>query len=93
MSIVLMFIFTILLNVVVIRVSKDEKKRMIISGLLVMFLITPIVIAVTGISIGIYIGDGIGGGAAGFTFGLITLINGLIILIIGIKKESLGFHN
>jgi len=87
MSILTLLILLGILNFVVIKVCGDFKKRWIISSLLVMLLLSPLVFIVYGISIGIASGDGIGGGVAGFLFGVITFINGFVFLITGFFKK------
>ncbi|MGM0846594.1 MAG: hypothetical protein ACQEUT_16590 [Bacillota bacterium] len=88
MSFFSILVFLILLNVTVALILKYEKKRIIISALVIMFLCTPIVIAVTWYSIGVSEGAGIAGAAVGFTFGAITFVNGIIILLVGILFDA-----
>ncbi|MGD6802603.1 hypothetical protein ACQCVK_18035 [Rossellomorea vietnamensis] len=88
MSFFLFFVLIILLNTVVALVSKYDKKRIIISALLVMFLCTPLVLVITMISIASAEGAGIGASVAGFTFGGITFVNGIIILFVGLFFDA-----
>ncbi|MBP0726080.1 hypothetical protein J5Y03_12935 [Bacillus sp. RG28] len=84
MSFYIIFIVICIINIIVSLISqKEPKKMLIISGNTVMFLCAPIVLFTT-----LFIYGGIGGGAAGVLFGLVTFINGLIILLIGLFKKD-----
>jgi hypothetical protein len=83
MYIFLMFVFLVSLNLFIYNKAKQNRSNWIKSSLLVMFLFTPIVTIVSGYSIAINEGDGIAGGAGGFAFGIVTFINGLLLLVKG----------
>jgi len=86
-SIIIFLIVLVLLNVIVFTRSKGNRRGLIISGLVMMVLFTPLHFFLTLIIIGNQTGDGIAGSVAGVTFGMITCINGLVILIKGIVEK------
>ncbi|TYR78887.1 hypothetical protein FZC66_17850 [Priestia megaterium] len=95
MSFLIFIIFLIVLNVIVTMTSAGNRKRWITWGLVVTFLFAPAVIAITGYTIGVRSGDGIGSFLAGFVFGGVTFLNGIIILVKGFmtKKGNLNKTN
>ncbi|CAM4319904.1 hypothetical protein BAMA_14890 [Bacillus manliponensis] len=83
MEFLFLFVFLLIINVAVVMIAARNRKRWFISGGIVMLLIAPLVLAVTGYTLGVTSGDGIGGGVAGFTFGAITFANGLGFIVRG----------
>lgn len=76
-----------LLNVIVFISSKGSGDNLIHFGSLMLLLCAPIIFFITLAIIGFQTGDGIAGVAAGLTFGVITFINGIAILVIGFMKK------
>jgi len=88
MYIALMFLFLIILNTAIVYGVKNKKFTWMKSSFFVMLLCTPLVTIVSAYSIAINEGDGIAGGAGGFAFGVVTFINGVILLFIAIMNKK-----
>ena len=88
MDIVIIITFLALLNFGIIKYTFNTRKKLIAAGVSVMLLVSPLVFMVTLLSISNYTGSGIAGGFAGFTYGTITFLNGLIYLIKGLTTKN-----
>ncbi|MCR6465124.1 hypothetical protein NXB04_20690 [Bacillus paranthracis] len=89
-SLVIFILVLIILNVLVFFWAKVTRLIWRIAG--VIFVISsPFVFFITMNVIGKKVGDGFAGGAAGFTFGTLLVINAIILFIVAVfssKKES-----
>ena len=73
---------------VLLTLGKSEKRKWIVWGLLLMFAIGPFLSFLVGIGFGVIVGDGFSGGALMILCVISFFVLGLIVLIIGLLKNS-----
>ncbi|CAM4186612.1 hypothetical protein BAMA_24460 [Bacillus manliponensis] len=93
MELFILFLTIIVLNVAVNMISARNRKRWIISGLIVMFLFAPIAMGITIYTVGLTTGDGISGGIVGFVYGALVFLNGIAFLIKGFMTPKMNVNN
>ncbi|MCY8234951.1 hypothetical protein [Priestia endophytica] len=79
-----------MVNFIVIKVSLRNRKRWIISGVVVSLLWAPIATTMSILIIVYYTNNPFGAGAAGFAYGLLLFVNGIIFLITSLFFKTKG---
>ncbi|RAS77113.1 hypothetical protein [Priestia endophytica] len=79
-----------IVNFIVIKVSLRNRKRWIISGVVVSLLWAPIATTISMLIIVYYTSNPFGAGAAGFAYGILLFVNGIIFLITALFSKTKG---
>lgn len=79
-----------MVNFIVIKVSLRNRKRWIISGVVVSLLWTPIATIMSILIIVYYTNNPFGAGAAGVAYGLLLFVNGIVFLITALFSSTKG---